>query len=60
MGMAEPSVGVPCWVVVHLDGGPDAEGGHGLPALLHAHGPMAPVGHIEANALILANLGHLG
>ena len=47
-------------VIIHPDGGPNAESCYRLASLLHAYGSLPSVCHVETNALVLANLCNLG
>ena len=46
-------------VIVHPDGGPHAQSRDGLTSLLHAYRSLTTVGHVEADALVFANLCNL-
>ena len=45
--------------MVALHNGPEAEAGHSLSSLLNDQGLGAVVGHVEPDALVLADLGNL-
>ena len=45
--------------MVALHNGPEAEAGHSLASLLNDQGLGAVVGHVEPDALVLADLGNL-
>ena len=46
-------------VIVHPDGGPHAQSRDGLTSLLNAYRSLTTVGHVEADALVFANLCNL-